>query len=150
MIRTNVDLLIACRVPPNCVFEIDDIEKPWVWKQPFDYIHSANIGQGIRDWKTYLKRAYDNLTPGGVLECFESRLRFESDDDSIPKNGALEKWVSALGESTRLAGFEDIPPKLEGYIKEAGFVDVKLVIKEMPLNPWPKDPKKKVSTVLPL
>ena len=47
------------RVPPNCVFEVDDITKPWMWKEPFDYIHSANIAQGIRDWPEYLKRMYE-------------------------------------------------------------------------------------------
>lgn len=47
------------RVPPNCTFEVDDLDKPWLWTQPFDFIHSANISQGISDFPTYAKRIYE-------------------------------------------------------------------------------------------
>ena len=46
-------------VPPNCTFEVDDLERPWLFKEPFDFIRSANIAQGIRDWPTYTKRIYE-------------------------------------------------------------------------------------------
>lgn len=26
-------------VPPNCVLEVDDISKPWTWKNTWDLIH---------------------------------------------------------------------------------------------------------------
>lgn len=26
-------------VPPNCLFELDDVTKPWTWKHKFDFIH---------------------------------------------------------------------------------------------------------------
>lgn len=45
--------------PPNCMFEVDDIEKPWTWKMPFDFVHSRNMGQGIKDWPAYLKQIYE-------------------------------------------------------------------------------------------
>lgn len=123
---------------------MDDVEQPWLWKEPFDFIHSANLGHGIRDWLTYMKRIYDNLSPGGVVECVEARMLFESDDDTIPKGGSMDQYISAMRQSMELAGFEDVPPKLEGYLKAAGFVDIKIVIKKLPMNPWPKDRKKKV------
>lgn len=47
------------RLPPNCSFEVDDIEKPWMWKEPFDFIHSANLGQGLRDWPNYTQQVYE-------------------------------------------------------------------------------------------
>lgn len=49
------------RVPPNCTFEVDNVEKEWMWKKPFDFIHSANIAQGIHDWPTYAKRIYESV-----------------------------------------------------------------------------------------
>lgn len=115
-----------------------------MWKEPFDFVHSSNLGQGIRNWPVYLKRIYDNLSPGGVLECHESRMAFESDDDTVPKGGYIEQYIDALAKAMKLAGFEDVPPKLEGYLKDAGFVDVKVIIKKLPIGGWPKDPKKKV------
>lgn len=29
----------ATWVPPNCVFEVDDISRDWTWKESFDLIH---------------------------------------------------------------------------------------------------------------
>lgn len=26
-------------VPPNCIFEVDDIQREWTWREPFDLIH---------------------------------------------------------------------------------------------------------------
>lgn len=26
-------------VPPNCIFEVDDVTKPWTWNEKFDLIH---------------------------------------------------------------------------------------------------------------
>ncbi|KAK1456466.1 hypothetical protein CMEL01_16479 [Colletotrichum melonis] len=38
----------AC-VPPNVTFEIDDIEEPWTFSQPFNYIHSRLMTSSIDD-----------------------------------------------------------------------------------------------------
>lgn len=46
------------RVPPNCAFNVDDLETPWIFKAPFDFIHSSNLAQGIRDWPNYIKLIY--------------------------------------------------------------------------------------------
>lgn len=131
-------------IPPNCSFEVDDVEKPWLWKEPFDFIHSANIAQGIRDWPTYTKRIYDQLTPGGVVQLRESELLFKTDDDTIPKGGAIDKFVAKFTEAIGLAGLKNVCEDLEGYLLDAGFVDVRVVVKKLPIGPWPKDPKKKV------
>lgn len=26
-------------MPPNCLFEIDDVLEEWTWREPFDFIH---------------------------------------------------------------------------------------------------------------
>lgn len=45
-------------VPPNCVFEVDDLEQQWLWKEKFDFIHSGELSQSIRDWKKYIEQIY--------------------------------------------------------------------------------------------
>ena len=130
-------------VPPNCVFEVDDLEKPWLWKEPFDFIHSQNIAQGIRDWPLYMKRIYDNLTPGGVVQLLEARMFFESDDDSLPKGGAVEQYFDAFKKASVIAGIKDQADGMEANLRELGYEDVRTVVKKMPIGPWPKDPKKK-------
>lgn len=130
-------------VPPNCTFEVDDITRPWLWKEPFDFIHSANLSQGIRDWPEYVQRIYDNLVPGGVVEIRESQTRFHTDDDSKHKGGFLEKYENDFIKSAAMAGINDVCEKLQGFVEDAGFVDVKVVVKKLPLGAWPKDRKKK-------
>jgi cyclopropane fatty-acyl-phospholipid synthase-like methyltransferase len=138
-------ILTPSRVPPNCTFEVDDLEKPWLWEQPFDYIHSANIAQGIRDFRTYTKRIYDNLRPGGVVQFQETRTKFGCDDDSIPKGGFIEKYEISFNKAAGLAGFEDATYRIEEYMRDTGFVDVRVVVKKLPIGPWPKTRVKKVS-----
>jgi hypothetical protein len=138
-------LMLFFRIPPNCTFEVDDLEKPWTWKQPFDFIHSSNVGQGIRDWPQYIKKMYENLTPGGVVQLHETEMTFSNDDDSLPKGGYLERYYNDGTKALQLAGLVDKSDKLEGYLKDAGFVDVKVVVKKLPVGPWPKQEKQKVT-----
>ena len=137
-------MLVVFRVPPNCSFDVDDLEKPWHFKEPFDFIHSSNLSQGIRDWPSYIKRIYDNLTPGGVVELHESGMRFNTDDDTIPKGGAIEEWQKCFDEAAELAGLRDVRNYLERWLLDTGFIDVRVVVKKLPVGPWPKDPLKKV------
>lgn len=51
--------LILDRVPPNVRFEVDDIEEPWLFSRPFDYIHSRMMTSSISNWKQLVQRAYE-------------------------------------------------------------------------------------------
>lgn len=143
-VKTEGIVNTSPRVPPNCTFEVDDLEKEWTWKQPFDFIHSSNIGQGIRDWPAYTKSMFDNLVPGGVVQLHESQMAFPTDDDSLPKGGYLDRYITNFEKALDAAGLTDKTDKLEGYLKDAGFVDVKVVTKKIPYGPWAKDKQTKV------
>lgn len=41
-------------VPPNCQFEVDDLEKEWTWTKPFDYIFSRMMIMSFASWDNYL------------------------------------------------------------------------------------------------
>lgn len=48
------------RVPPNCRFELDDIEKPWTWKkESFDFIFARDLILAIRDWPALINQCYE-------------------------------------------------------------------------------------------
>ncbi|KAF6803339.1 methyltransferase domain-containing protein [Colletotrichum sojae] len=74
-------------IPSNVYFEVDDIEERWIFSRPFDYIHSRMMTGSIRDWPTYLRNCYDNLSPGGYLEL--------NDIDAIPTSDARD-FVDSL------------------------------------------------------
>lgn len=132
-----------------------------MWNEPFDFIHSANLAQGIRDWPTYTKQMYkyvpsssstdslltppiSHLAPGGVVQLHENEIDFKSDDDSIPKGGFIEQYQQNFEKAAALVGIQEASHKLEGYLLDAGFIDVKVVIKKLPMGPWVKDRKSKV------
>lgn len=57
----------------------------------------------------------------------------------------MERYIKALRQSILAAGFEyDLPPKLEGYLRGPGFVDVQVVVKKLPVGRWPRHLAKKV------
>lgn len=39
-------------------FEVDDIEEPWLYSRPFDYIHSRMMTSSIRNWEKFIKRSF--------------------------------------------------------------------------------------------
>lgn len=132
------------RITPNCIFEVDDIEQPWLWEEKFDFIHSANLAQGIRDWPLYVRRIFENLTPGGVVQFHEAQVQFLSDDDTIPKGGYIEQWQSNFGKAAAVAGLQEVTDKLETCAEDAGFEGIRVVVKKFPVGPWAKNPKMKV------
>ncbi|OHW95814.1 methyltransferase domain-containing protein [Colletotrichum incanum] len=131
-------------VPPNVRFEVDDIDEEWTYSQPFDYIHSRFMTASIRNWKEYIKKCYDNLTPGGYLELQDADVMPRSDDDLLPKNAAIVKYVNLLKEVSKKLGREYVEvPSLKNMMIEAGFLDVEMRMYKWPHNEWPKDPRYK-------
>jgi cyclopropane fatty-acyl-phospholipid synthase-like methyltransferase len=58
--EVSVNLLLAS----TCLYrltirQVEDIEEPWTFSRPFDYIHARYLANAIRDW------------PNLVHQCFE-------------------------------------------------------------------------------
>ncbi|KAK2055103.1 methyltransferase domain-containing protein [Colletotrichum caudatum] len=142
----GVDLSPASEtfVPPNVRFEIDDIEEPWTFSHPFDYIHSRLMTGSITDWEKHIKTCFDNLAPGGYLELTEGEAAPRSDDGTLTEETSLLKAVRLWSEGLAALGspFGDIS-RLEGVMKDVGFEDVQVKRFKWPTNAWPKDPKYK-------
>lgn len=50
------------RVPPNCRFELDDMERPWMWKEnSFDFIFSRDLVLAIRDFPKLIDQCYTSV-----------------------------------------------------------------------------------------
>jgi len=46
-------------VPSNCTFEVDDVEKEWVWTKPFDFIFARMLGGSFTDTQAFIKKAFE-------------------------------------------------------------------------------------------
>lgn len=67
-------------VPPNCKFEVDDILKPWQFKEcgHFDLVHLRLMTGAFSDeqWRLLYKQAYKHLAPGGWIEQIEPSISY--------------------------------------------------------------------------
>jgi hypothetical protein len=131
-------------VPPNVEFFIDDIEEPWTFSEPFDYVHSRMMTFSIKSWSDFANNIYNNLVPGGFVELLEVDLFAKSDDDTLHEDHKLSKLIHLLDEASTRIGrpFQDNKKNKE-ILRDAGFVDVIETVFKWPSNAWPKDKKHK-------
>ncbi|KAF9874845.1 hypothetical protein CkaCkLH20_07539 [Colletotrichum karsti] len=135
----------TAEVPPNVILEVDDIEEPWTYTRPFDYIHSRMMTSSISKWKEYFQKSFDNLVPGGYFEMLEVGSQLQSDDGSMSEDSALVRSGELLREACEIFGrpFQSIPALVD-VMKEVGFVDIVMTKFKWPTNSWPKDQKHKL------
>jgi hypothetical protein len=48
-------------MPPNCIFEIDDIEELWMYSFKFDLIHMRMMVGTAADWPRCFKQCYEQV-----------------------------------------------------------------------------------------
>ncbi len=54
-------------VPPNCSFEVDDIEKEWTWSKSFDFIWWRGLLGCFNDCQAMIQKCYECVTCFPVL-----------------------------------------------------------------------------------
>ncbi|RYO99593.1 hypothetical protein DL763_001412 [Monosporascus cannonballus] len=132
------------RVPPNVKFEIDDMESPWLYNIPFDFIFCRYMAACIKDWPKLVQSIFENLTPGGWAEFQDFDLQYYSEDGSLTESHDTMKWINTLLEAARKIDRDPCPGiSLEKWVKEAGFKNVTHHRFRFPIGPWPRDPKMK-------
>ncbi|KAL0939646.1 methyltransferase domain-containing protein [Colletotrichum truncatum] len=128
--------------PPNCRFEIDDVEKDWTWTEPFDFIFCRGMTSCFADPAKIAESCYKALTPGGWLEFGELIMPLGCDDDTVPADSHLRRWHELATEAAEKLGR---PMKGLAHhtkeMEEMGFVNITAKDLIWPLNSWPKDEK---------
>ncbi|KAK3368361.1 S-adenosyl-L-methionine-dependent methyltransferase [Podospora didyma] len=131
-------------VPPNCSFEIDDLEKDWTWSKPFDFIFSRFMTGSFANNKEIVKKVYDQLEPGGWFEAQDMAVPFGCDDGTLTPDSHLSTWCERLMESMEAFGRPlTAAQNWKAYMEEAGFEDVVEKVYKWPTNAWPLDRKYK-------
>ncbi|GKT41435.1 secondary metabolism regulator laeA [Colletotrichum spaethianum] len=129
-------------VPPNCFFEVDDVEQEWTWPEPFDLIFSRNMAGSLQDWRGFVAQAFGHLEPGGYLEVHDNLYPLECDDGTLKEDSALFQWSKYIVEATDKIGRPiTIAPQIPKILEDVGFEDVVVTRQKMPASPWAKDPK---------
>ncbi|KAI5782973.1 S-adenosyl-L-methionine-dependent methyltransferase [Pyronema domesticum] len=129
-------------VPPNCRFEVDDIELPWTYQaNSFDFIHSRNLEDCIKDWPSLMSSIYRCLSPGGYFELVETTPDALCDDRTLPSDCSLRKALDYYQEGMKSAGRGNFvtPTILRERLEAAGFESVQVVTVKQPIGSWPKE-----------
>jgi SAM-dependent methyltransferase len=129
-------------VPPNCEFEVLDIEDDWLHKpESYDFIHGRELHLSIRDWPALIRKCYEHLKPGAYLELGTTVPILGCDDGTLPPDTSYQKLASIFFEVAEKVGADPwAPTKWKQWMIEAGFEDVVEMPIKMPSNSWPKDP----------
>ena len=126
--------------PPNCKWEIDDLEQDWTYPQKFDLIHARMLTASFEDWPKFFRQSFAALEPGGWLEMQDFCLPTRTDDDSMPSTCALARWNEMMVRGGRISGRGmDVPDRYDEWMREVGFENVTKLVYKWPQNPWPKD-----------
>ncbi|WQF81003.1 Putative S-adenosyl-L-methionine-dependent methyltransferase superfamily [Colletotrichum destructivum] len=131
--------------PPNVTFVIDDAEDDWCDPpDTLDFVRLGNMAPSIRDWPRLFRSAYRSLKPGGWIELHEFRWFYGCDDGTMPADFAPIRMVAYLTEALRLVNTDmNAAQRNPDRLRDAGFVDIRHIVKKVPVGPWPKDDTKK-------
>jgi hypothetical protein len=146
------------RVPPNCSFEVDDIEMEWAWTKSFDFIFSRTMAGSFTDHQTHVKNAFkcvfiphhrpesatktasSALEPGGYLEAHEIDPNMGCEDGTLTEeNDLLRLNKQLIQASVKMGRTLDVARNYKSYLENAGFVGIVERTYKWPLGTWPKD-----------
>jgi SAM-dependent methyltransferase len=131
-------------VPPNCTFEVDDLEKDWMWTKKFDFIIGRMVNGSFSDPKAIVEKAYNQLEPGGYFEVEDMACPIGCDDGTFTKESDLWTWVTTLMKAMDAAQRPlNAAQRWKSLMEEVGFEDVVETVHKWPINTWPRDPKYK-------
>ena len=83
------------------------------------------MGGSFKDVPNVVQQAFDHLNSGGWIEWQEYEMTAYTDDDSIPENNAMVRWLANLHKATDKFGKKiNIAPNLKSYMENSGFVNV--------------------------
>jgi hypothetical protein len=74
------------------------------------------------------------------MECADLDLLFYTNGGQYTEDCPAGKWSRQLCQGIQTMGMDPFPTqKLEGWMRDAGFINIKYELFPIPLGPWPKD-----------
>ncbi|KAL5601219.1 uncharacterized protein BROUX77_005468 [Berkeleyomyces rouxiae] len=132
-------------LPPNVRFMVDDIEdEEWLHGSNFDLVYIRHVMALIRSPETVMKNSFDNIAPGGWIECTEFDGFLMCNDGTMPDDHAPKVFLELVAKSLKGVGINfHIGPHLEPLLKQAGFVNVEKRTYPVAIGKWAKAPQQR-------
>ncbi|KAF4624687.1 hypothetical protein G7Y89_g13482 [Cudoniella acicularis] len=139
VIGTDLSPIQPLFVPPNCAFEIEDLNLSWTYpKNHFDFIHIRELFGSVTDWDEFFSQAYNHTKPGGHVEILEHSVCPISDDDTVNEHSFFTLWGKTVLELGEMFGKSfNIWEESKARMEKAGFIDVVETRFKWPMNGWP-------------
>jgi hypothetical protein len=139
IVGTDLSPIQPSFVPPNCHFEIEDLNSTWTYPENhFDFIHIRELFGCVSDWDDFFAQAFAHTKPGGYVEIMEHSVWPVSDDGTVNDQSFLTLWgrtVVEMGE--RFGKSFTIWKESKSQMERAGFVDIVEKRYKWPVNDWP-------------
>lgn len=125
---------------PNVEFQLADAQSEWTYHEPFDLVHIRGLSGAFQDWRSIYGQAFAHLKPGGYIEVADADPA--GDTITFPQAGSshLRTYAQALRAAAGEAGYpRDLHHLRESALSEAGFVDIRVLERTIPIGLWPDD-----------
>lgn len=126
---------------PNVSFQLDDAREEWTYHEPFDLIHLRGLSGSFDDWSAIYKQAFEHLNPGGYIEVADTDPA--ADTVTLPNSqnsSYFHIYTSAMRSAAEISGFpRDLSHLQQSMLSAAGFVDVRVFERTIPIGLWPRD-----------
>jgi len=87
-----------------------------------------------------MAQAFKFTKPGGWVEFQDFNMAFHSTDGTFVPGSPPEVWAKEVVAAIKTFGVEPEPgPKLEQWVRDAGFENVNHQLLPIPVGPWPRD-----------
>jgi SAM-dependent methyltransferase len=148
VVGTDIAKIQPSAVPLNVFFEIDDAEEEYGWTWPddeFDLVHFRHMAGAFSSWSDIYKEAHRSLKPGGWIEV----LDFDNHDRTLlsffAEDSEVSTWLRTINECSQSSGKPRGAAHLEPEVLAgAGFVDINVTEKVIPMGIWPDNKEDKL------
>ncbi|KAK5998338.1 Methyltransferase pytC [Cladobotryum mycophilum] len=130
-------------LPNNVEFHIEDLDDEFQdWTSVYqnaDLIYMRSVLQTIRNSELFLDRVYENLKPGGWIECHEIVLPATWEDGTEAPDHPISVLYERMnqGSYAQVYGWEVfLPKRLPEVLRDAGFVNVQEKHTHVPIGRW--------------
>lgn len=125
VVGTDLSLIQPSNAPNNVSFVKENSEKDdWAHTEPFDFIHMRLVLTCFDDHRVLIRKAFENLQPGGWMEVCDPDFELFSPDNTV-EGTAIKRWYDLVVEGGAKAGRDiRVARKYKQMLLDVGFCDV--------------------------
>ncbi|KLJ05733.1 hypothetical protein EMPG_10823 [Blastomyces silverae] len=130
--------------PENLWLQVDDLNRTFTFPpNHFDLVHSRLLASGLhrQRWPRYIRDIKRTLRPGGWVQMVEMYFNVQSDNGTITNDHALRQWSSKYARGIEDVKDPRVAMNLGNHLTSAGFINIETTLINVPLAPWPNDPR---------